>query len=112
MIIAGCQHALAHSHRHISQLGPVELFDGGVEGVAVDVDYGLREVAGELELGYVFICAAQVVGEIELFELSFAGENACYLLGELLVLDFFVVEEFGAFGGVVDDFGDLSTTYA
>ncbi len=26
------------------------------------------------------------------------------LVGKVLVLDFFIVEEFGSFGGIVDDF--------
>ena len=35
------------------------------------------------------------------------GEDAGDFCGELFVFYFFVVEEFGAFGGGVDDFGDL-----
>jgi hypothetical protein len=59
-------------------------------------------------MGYVFVCAAQVAAQVEFFELAFACEDAGYLLCELLVFDFFVVEEFGALGGVVNDFGDLA----
>jgi hypothetical protein len=39
--------------------------------------------------------------------LSLLGQNLFNLLGEVLVLDFLVIEVFGAFGGIVYDVRDL-----
>lgn len=39
--------------------------------------------------------------------MSFSCQNPVDLLGEVLVLGFFVVKELGAFRGIIDDFGNL-----
>ena len=39
--------------------------------------------------------------------MAFSGKNPFDLLREILVLDFFIVEEFGSFRGIVDDSRDL-----
>ncbi len=41
--------------------------------------------------------------------MSFSCQDTRNLLCEILVFDFFVVEELGSFRGIVDDFGDLLT---
>jgi hypothetical protein len=48
------------------------------------------------------------VGQVELEQLGFAGQDATDLLGEDAVAGLFIVEELAAFGGIVDDFGNLT----
>lgn len=81
----------------MGELGAVEQLDGGVEGVAVDVDDVLGQVAGELELRDEGVGLAQFVGEVELLEAGLFRKDLVDLLREDLVLDFFAVEELGPF---------------
>ena len=71
------------------------------------MDDVLREVARGLELLEESVGFAAETGQLRFREGSLAGENTVDFLGEELVAGFFAVEEFGAAGGVVDDFGDL-----
>lgn len=79
------------------------MFDGGVEGVTVDVNEGLREIAGELELGYVVVCLPKLSSKVKLFKLSLARQDVLNSYGKVLVALGFVFEELGAFGCFVDD---------
>lgn len=104
MVVACCKHSLSHGKGNVFQFRSVQLFHGSIVGIAIDVYDGLGQVSTKLQLGNVLVCFAQVVRSVRFKELDFAGENSGYLLGELPVFDLFIVEEFGAFGGVVDDF--------
>lgn len=64
VIITSRKHTSANRERDLAQFWAVELFDCGIEGVAVNVDEGLGEVAGELELGDVVICFAEFAAQV------------------------------------------------
>ena len=85
----------------------IQLLHGCIESIAIDVNNGLGEIPGELELGDVFISTAKIRCEINTFKLPLPSQDLVYLVGEVLVLVFFIVEEFGAFGGIVDNLGYL-----
>jgi hypothetical protein len=76
------------------------------------VDDVLREVARGFELLEESVGFVAEAGQLGFGEGSLAGEDAVDFLGEELVAGFFAVEEFGAAGGVVDDFGDLGNKLA
>ena len=107
MVIAGCQNTFPNGHRDVLEFGPIELFDGSIESIAVNVHDILREISCQLQLGNIIIGATQVRSKINAFELSLPSEDALNFLGQVFVFDLLVVEEFGAFGGIVDDFRDL-----
>lgn len=67
----------------------------------------LRQIPCELELGDEAVSIAEVSTEISAVELSFFRLDLLYSLREDLVADFFVVEEFGSFGCIVDNVRDL-----
>jgi hypothetical protein len=107
MIIAGCQDSFADSKWDILKIWSVQLFNCSIESIAVNVYDRLREVAAEFEGGNVVIRSSEVMFEVQLLELAFAGEDPVDLLGQGLVFSFLVAEELATFGDIVDDFGNL-----
>jgi hypothetical protein len=103
MIVACCQDAFANSEWYVFEFRSIQFFYCGVVGIAIDVHDGLREVSTEFELGNIFVGFSEVVGGICFEELGFAREDPSDFLCELAVFYFFIVEEFTAFGGIVDD---------
>lgn len=103
MVVACRQHSLSYSERDIFEVRPVQLLHSSVVGIAINVYNGLGEVSAEFELDYVFVCFSKIVGGVCLEELRFASEDSTYLLGELAIFEFFIVEELAAFGSVIDD---------
>lgn len=73
------------------------------------MDDVLREISGELEFGDEAIGVPLLASQINLVQVRLAREDLLDLACEDLVLDLFTVEELGAFGGIVDDLGNLIT---
>ena len=102
-IVAGGQNTAPDGEGDVFEFGAVELFDSGVEGIAVDVDDMLGEVPRGIKLLDKLVGGAELAGQVELFEATFLLDNLMNLLCQDLVLFLFPVEELRAFGGIVDD---------
>lgn len=89
------------------ELRSVELFYGGIESIAIDVDDNLTEVSFQLQLDKVIVGTAQLCTQIEPFDLLLLLQDLVDLVGEVPVLDFLIVEKLAALAGIVDDLGDL-----
>jgi hypothetical protein len=89
------------------QLWPVQLFDGSIKGITVNMDYRLRQVACHLKLSKVVIGATLFTTEVGLFKLAFVREDALYLLRQNPIPGFLVVEELGSLRCIVDYLGNL-----
>lgn len=81
MVVASGQHTLPYGKRNLLQLGPVQLLDGGVKSIAVDVHDGLRQVPAKLELGDIRAGTAKIMREVCPLKLSLPGEDSVDLLG-------------------------------
>lgn len=106
-IITSGQHTTTDGEGNILQLRAIELFDGGIEGIAINVHDALSQVTRSLKLGNELIGSSRFATEVEFVEASLLGQDLLDLLGQDLVLCLFTVEELGSFGGIVDDLGDL-----
>lgn len=93
---------------HVLEVGIVQLLDGGVEGVAVNVHESLRQVALALELCDVvvrpFHLFLQAALDLDALQLPLLGQEAVDLERERLVPVLLVGEVLAAFAGLVDDF--------
>jgi hypothetical protein len=58
------------------------------------MDDRLTQVSGELELRYSLVGLSQVMSEIQALQLSLSSDDPVDLLGEVLILDLFIIEEF------------------
>lgn len=94
MIVAGGQDTPTNSKWNILELWPIQLFDCCVEGITINMDYILSEIATDFKLGDESIGIAFVTGKILLVEGLLASYDLLDLLGEDLVLDLFAIEEF------------------
>ena len=83
------------------EFGPVQLFNGSIECITVNVNDRLTEISRQLKLRNVLISSPEVRSKIDTFQLPFTSEDLFNLVCKVLVLVFFVVEVLGALGGVV-----------
>jgi hypothetical protein len=111
-IVACRENATADGEWQVFQFGPIELFDSGIEGVAVKMDHVLGEVAGKLEPSNESVGLAQLARQVKLLEAVLLVEDSIDLHRKDPVSFLFAIEIFGALGGAVYDLRDLPTEAA
>lgn len=88
----------------ILQFWTVKQLHCSIECITVNMDNVLAQIPGQFKLLDQVVSLSKLAREIRLLESLFLGKDVVDLDGEELVSLLLAIEEFGPFGGIVDDF--------